>query len=153
MQGRKQTPTALKVLRGTTRPDRLNPNEPAASPESPQVPPFVTGRAAYWFGVLAERVAELGIASRTSSEALGLAAVRAAEVEAHTSTIDRDGTHYETENSSGGRMIRPHPAVAQRADAMRHLQSLLAEFGLTPASLGKVSVNPRAEDASERFFN
>jgi phage terminase small subunit len=39
--GRRSAPTALKVLRGTTRADRLNPHEPklAPAPESFDVPP------------------------------------------------------------------------------------------------------------------
>lgn len=63
------------------------------------------------------------------------------------------GRTYETVNSQGGRMIRGRPEVAQRSDAMRRAQSNLAELGLTPASVGKVTAgekrdqNPFAEFA------
>ena len=46
-------------------------------------------------------------------------------------------------------MVKGHPAVGQRNEAMRHLQSLLAEFGLTPASISKVSVTKKEEDKND----
>ena len=39
-------------------------------------------------------------------------------------------------------MHRAHTAVAQPADAARRVQSLLAEFGMTPAARSKVSGLP-----------
>jgi phage terminase small subunit len=47
--------------------------------------------------------------------------------------------HYETMNQAGGVMKRAHPMVGQLNEAQRHLQALLAELGLTPASMPKVS--------------
>ena len=39
--------------------------------------------------------------------------------------------------------------IAQAADAIRRLQSLLAEFGLTPAAIGKVSAKNGKGDAGQ----
>lgn len=150
--GRKRIPTPMKALKGTNRSDRTNPAEPKPPAEKPEPTPLLSGRSLWWFNLLAERVVELGVATRVSSEALALAAVRAAEVEALTEDIETYGAHYETESAQGGRMVRAHPAVGQRSEAMRHFHSLLAEFGLTPASLSKVSVTkPDADDEWQRL--
>lgn len=146
--GRKRKPDALKELEGTARPDRMNPAAPEASTADPEETPLLTGRALWWFGVMKERVAEIRVASRTSSEALALAAMRLAEIEALTKDIETEGASYEAFTAQGGRMIRAHPAVSQRSEAMRHLQSLLSDFGLTPASLSKVNVNTQKESES-----
>lgn len=42
-------------------------------------------------------------------------------------------------------MVKGHPAVGQKNEAMRHLQSLLAEFGLTPAAIGKIGAGDGKE--------
>jgi len=51
-------------------------------------------------------------------------------------------------------LIKAHPAVAMRNDAARRLQSLLAEFGMTPSSRSKVSAKDedgKADPAAKYF--
>jgi phage terminase small subunit len=38
-----------------------------------------------------------------------------------------------------------------RNEAMRHLQSLLAEFGLTPSSIGRVGAKKKGEPKQQGF--
>ena len=52
--------------------------------------------------------------------------------------VAEHGAWYECTKESGATMHRQHPAVAARADAARRVQSLLSEFGLTPAARSKV---------------
>jgi len=69
--------------------------------------------------------------------------------------IAAEGTHYETTSQSGGTMIRAHPAVAMRSDAARRFQSLMSEFGLTPASRSKVSAQGgegEVDDPASKYF-
>lgn len=74
-------------------------------------------------------------ASPSHVDALALLAQRLIEVQECNEIIERDGRTYETRSDRGGNLIiRAHPVVAQRSDAMRHAHSLLAELGLTPAS-------------------
>lgn len=46
MAGRKRKPEHLKVVAGTDRPDRTNPDAPAALPELPTAPEWLSRRAA-----------------------------------------------------------------------------------------------------------
>lgn len=45
------------------------------------------------------------------------------------------------------KVLKANPAVAQRSEAMRHTQSLLAEFGLSPANRGKVSSSSGSKES------
>jgi P27 family predicted phage terminase small subunit len=66
-------------------------------------------------------------------------ASRLEEIEALSAVIDDLGRTYSTTATSGDKLMRARPEVALRNEAMRHAQSLLSEFGLTPAARSKVS--------------
>ena len=53
--------------------------------------------------------------------------------------LHRKGLTYETTTVTGDLMCRPDPEVTSAAEAMRRAHRMLSEFGLTPASRGKVS--------------
>lgn len=55
---------------------------------------------------------------------------------------------------AGAMMHRAHPAVAQRAAAARRVQSLLFEFGLTPAARAKRQPLPGllSDDPAKAYF-
>jgi P27 family predicted phage terminase small subunit len=145
MAGRKRIPTALKLIKGTAQPCRMNKNEPAPDPAPPRVTKWLPDeQAKKYFLLLMERLERVGLASKTFQEMLGLAAQRMAEIDALNKVITEEGSTYTaTRLDKNGVMIteqiKAHPAVAQRSEAMRHLQSLLAEFGLSPAEISKVS--------------
>lgn len=137
--GRKRKPTQRKIVEGTARPDRANPNEPTPAPGRPEAPVFLSGDERAYFGLIVARLTAEQRASSSHTEAIALLAQRFVEIDDASMIIQRDGRIYESKTTQGGLMIRSHPAVAQRSEAMRHAQSLLAELGLTPASLSKVS--------------
>ena len=151
MKGRKPTSEHLKIVKGTQRKSRVNHDAPVADIDSPRPPSWLSREAVEHFGVLRTRIETLGIASRTDTELLAVAAERIAEIEACDGLIKEHGRLIETVGGGGNKMIRGNPAVGQRNEAMRHLQALLAEFGLTPAARSKVislkkkeNVNPFA---------
>jgi P27 family predicted phage terminase small subunit len=92
-----------------------------------------------------------------------LLALRLSEVQERTDEIARDGAVYSKIElievpGADGKLVtkaqkihKTNPAVAQRSEAMRHVQSLLAEFGLSPASRGKVSRTSGAEEPGNRW--
>lgn len=84
----------------------------------------------------------MGIASADHTDMLSLAATRYDEVLECTAVLEDLGRVYTTVMISGSVQFKARPEVAMRNDAMRHLQSLLAEFGLSPASVSKVSAPP-----------
>jgi phage terminase small subunit len=145
LAGRKRIPTKLKLIKGTAQPCRMNKNEPAPDPGAPRVTKWLPDeQAKKYFLLLTERLERVGLASKTFQEMLGLAAQRMAEIDILNKVIAEEGSTYTaTRLDKNGEIvteqIKAHPAVAQRSEAMRHLQSLLSSFGLSPADISKVS--------------
>jgi len=144
--GRKKKPDHLKVLSGTNQPCRMNPDQPKARDGVAQPPEWLSERGAEIFARLSATLSGMGISSPDDLDNLAMLASRLEEVEICTAVIEDAGRVYETENASGGVMIRARPEVAMRSDAMRHSQSLLSEFGLSPAARAKVSAGKKEEE-------
>jgi P27 family predicted phage terminase small subunit len=141
MAGRKRTPDHLKIVAGTDRPDRMNPDAPKPAASLPDAPEWLSTRGAEIFEQLVAIIGPMGIGSSSDAAMLALAASRLEEVEICTAIIEDLGRTYTTTTQTGDTMHRSRPEVAQRSEAMRHAQSLLAEFGLSPAARSKVSVS------------
>ena len=151
MKGRKPTSDHLKLVKGTLRKDRVNPSAPVADIDSPRPPAWLSRCAVEHFGVLRERIEGLSIASKTDTEMLALAAERLAEIEECDALIREHGRLIEAVvNKNGDTSLRSNPAVAQKNEAMRHLQSLLSEFGLTPATRSKITA-PKSKETKNTF--
>lgn len=149
-RGRKKLPDTLKVVQGTFRKHRGKTAD--SQDEAAMVAPEGLSEAAKsHFETLRARIAFLGLDSATYSEALALAAMRMEEIDAYTDAIAEHGAVVLTPTVAGGELLRPNPAVAMRNEAMRHLQSLLAEFGLTPSSIGRVGVKKKEPEKKQGF--
>lgn len=141
----KRTPDHLKIIAGTARPDRMNPDAPAANIGTASAPEWLSARASELFAQLSATLLGMGIASPDDQAALAMLASRLEEIEICTAVIEDAGRTYATTATSGDKLIRARPEVAMRNEAMRHAQSLLAEFGLTPAARSKVSAGKPVE--------
>lgn len=145
MAGRKRKPDHLKLVSGTAQPCRMNPDAPVPSSALPDAPEWLSKRGAELFEQLVGIVGEMGVGSASDSAMLAMAASRLEEVEICTAIIEDGGrtfisaASYDEEGRLVSQQIKGHPVVAQRSEAMRHAQSLLVEFGLSPAARSKVS--------------
>lgn len=146
MAGRKRKPDHLKIVSGTAQPCRMNPSAPTANPGLPTPPAWLSERACELFNQVAATLDTMGIASPDHVHALAMLASRLEEIEITTAVIEDLGRTYTTTTQSGDQMFRTRPEVGQRNEALRHAQSLLAEFGLTPAALGKVSAPGKRDE-------
>lgn len=140
----KRTPDHLKVISGTARPDRMNPDAPQAAEGIATAPQWLSERASVLFAEVAAILDGLGLSSPVDVFALAMLASRLEEVEICTAVIEDAGRTYSTTATSGDKLMRARPEVAMKNEAMRHAQSLLAEFGLTPAARSKVSAGKNA---------
>ena len=146
--GRKRKPDAQKVVQGTFQKCRSNPDAPTAPDDLPVAPDSMPLTECEHFNRLVAILEGMGLASAADVDALGMAAKRLAEIDACDCEIAENGAVVDTTNTRGERMLRGNPAVRMRSEAMRHLQSLLAEFGLTPAARSKVSAKKAAPKTS-----
>jgi P27 family predicted phage terminase small subunit len=96
----------------------------------------------------------MGVLADGDLIALGLLCETLAEWIEARDTVARDGATYEATTEAGAVMYRAHPAVAQRSDAARRVQSLLSEFGLTPSARAKVRGLPDlpGDDPAAEYF-
>ena len=102
----------------------------------------------------------MGYGSSSHSECLALLAMRLDEIEVLTKLIDKDGHIYMSETGTilpdgtpiVRRLVKAHPAVAQRGEAARHSQSLLSNFGLTPASVLRIAIHDGTDSGDWEGF-
>ncbi len=155
--GRKVIPIGIKQAKGTHQPCRDRKTY-TPSPRRPVPPSWLNQRASAIFRHMTGRLGEVGQASATHTEALALLSCRMEEVERFDKMlneyVDADGNKgngyiYKTTNSFGDPVLKEHPAVSLREKAARHVQSLLTEFGLTPASAQKVGTRKPAKEKNE----
>jgi len=134
--GSRPLPTALKQLKGTHQSCRDADHSPPVNLSSMPAPPdHLNYRAAEIFRQLSVYLHGMKILSVEDSIMLSLLASRLDEVEQHTATIESAGYVY---LSTKG-VWKSRPEVAMRNESMRHAQSLLIEFGLSPAARSRVS--------------
>jgi P27 family predicted phage terminase small subunit len=158
MAGRKVIPIEIKKVKGTNRPHREK-EVPEPSKEKPLPPSWLNGRAKQIFHHMVRRLDDLGMASRSHTEAIALLACRMEEVERFDKMLNNsvdektgekvNGYVYKTTNSYGDDILKEHPAVRLREKAARHVHSLLTEFGLTPAAAQKVGTPKKKEKKNE----
>ncbi|MGY2051693.1 phage terminase small subunit P27 family [Methylobacterium sp. JK268] len=147
MAGRKRVPDAIKQLAGTAQPCRMNPDAPTPAEGVPQPPDWLSDRAAAIFRDLAAITDRMRVASPDDVAMMALLASRLEEIEVCTAVIEDLGRVYQTVSNTGATLHRARPEVGMRNEAMRHAQTLLSEFGLSPAARSKVSATtPAAEN-------
>lgn len=134
-------PTALKVLEGTERADRANPDEPTPElfvkpPKAPEELDKV-GRAKW--RQLVPRLIRQRLLTEADLEMLRMTCAAYATWLAASGVLTRDGFTYEAATESGAVMHRKRPEVEIERDAWRRYVVGLREFGQSPSSRTKVS--------------
>jgi P27 family predicted phage terminase small subunit len=137
-------PTHLKLVKGTQKPCRVNRKEPRpALLENLTPPQSLSTRGMNAWRRLAPELRRLGVLTTADTFALQALCECYGEAMTYRAAIKKaGGPTYETHSRTGELMIRARPEVAMLADADRRLRLYLGEFGLTPASRGKVSADP-----------
>lgn len=145
MAGRPRTPTSLKVIAGTDRPDRqkaTEPKPPRTRPPAPSAFPEIVRQAWDEVAALADNMGVLTDADQIALEALANALVELRT--ARKIVADRGGAMtYETVNGEGAVMYRAYPEMAIIADADRRVMAWVTKFGLTPADRSRVAAADR----------
>lgn len=171
MAGRPPTPTALKVLRGTDRPDRTNPEEP--TPPALEVgaapPAWLRDRRAraYW-RELVPILSDARMLAMTDTTALVILAKAYGRWRDYEDFLEANGETYDSKPGAVAAtkdepsatptrprpsMLRPRPEVAMRDKAEDRLVLLLGKFGMTPSDRTRVAALPRlVGDPTEDFL-
>ena len=137
-RGAKPVPTRLKVLRGTDRPDRRNPDEPVVKPAIPPCPPHLGAEAKREWRRASKRLAAVGLLTEIDRAAFALYCDSYGRWVEATQAVQTYGLMVKSPN--GFPMQSPYLAVANKAAEQMRL--LLGEFGMTPASRARVHAVP-----------
>ena len=149
--GRPLKPTALKRLGGTLQPSRTNAHEPTSAVLLPTPPAWLSRRAKQYWGEIGAVLLSMKLCTAADGPALMLLTETLAEWGEARQAVNTRGLTYNTTTVSGGTMRRPNPEVTIAADAMKRALRMLTEFGLSPASRGKVSAIGEEEEENDAF--
>ena len=133
-------PTALKILKGETRKERLNLNEPKPQPVMPECPMELEGYARETWDKQGPVLVRLGIL--TEADGMAFAAL-CKEWSRYVGLSDNKELVQTFE--TGARQVAPEVSASHKC--LTQLIRLFAEFGLTPSSRARLSI--RKDEADE----
>ncbi len=164
MAGRPKKPTKLKLVQGTLRKSRTNENEPEPEPvsEVPRPPSYLTKYAKKLWKTLAGELVEKGILTVVDLPALEVCCeaygqYRAAH-EAVFRPVDKE-TGKRTKRTLAGYMegknSQTMPEYMSMTKAFYYFKAYLIEFGMTPASRGRIDLpdSGEEEDPMKRLYH
>jgi P27 family predicted phage terminase small subunit len=152
--GRTPKPTKMKALMGNPGRRPLNGNEPTADEGVPDMPQGLSPAAEQeWHRIvpILKKMRVLTVAYGAALAGYCQAYARWLEAEGdiaeHGSIIEEPiiRRHRNEEDEIAGYKRKKNPAVAIANESLKMLRSFLSDFGLSPASLSKVTENAEEE--------
>lgn len=142
-------PTALKILAGNPGKKPLPKNEPQPNPALPLPPKNLSATQKKEWNKTAAMLHRIGVlteADTTGFELLMRTWLRWVEAEEH---VKKHGLLIVGQNG----ILQRNPALKIADDSLKHLEKLLGEFGMTPASRARVKATPEQKpNDEEKFF-
>jgi len=149
MAGRKPTPTALKVIRGNPGKRPLNKDEP-----QPQVavnirpPTWLTKEAKKHWKVVSKQLSDVGILTDLDKHALTM---YCEEYARWRDALQKMKDQEVIETDKGNEIQSPWVGIANKA--FDHMLKIMSEFGMTPSSRSRLTVQPKEDfDPMEEFL-
>lgn len=133
--GRKPVPSALKLVKGTDQPCRMNKNEPKPKADNIKMPVGMSDSAKKHWGQVVKQLKEAGIMTNLDVTALMIYCETYAQWRDATDKINKHGSVVKGER--GFPVRSPYLMVAQKA--FDQMKQMLTEFGMTPSSRTKVN--------------
>lgn len=145
---RPRKPTNLKIIQGTYRPDRANPNEPKPEICSPEAPEFLSEKALQEWQRIAPILEGLGLLSQVDKMALAAYCSAVARLWLAEEQLKTEGL---TVTNERGRRIK-NPLVDVANAAAKQISLFASQFGMSPSTRSGVSVKaPEKENPLAKF--
>ena len=138
--GRHSKPAGMKVIQGTFRHDRDAISHPIPSSVPAEPPSYLLKEEKEFFYQFGNRLNEIGLNSSTYTEMMASVAMRTYEIAELSKIIEKDGMTYTTTSTVGDTVHKARPEIGQRSEAIKNLQALLKEFGLSPVSRTSIKI-------------
>jgi len=143
--GTRRKPTALKVLQGTYRKDRVNPDEPKINPGIPEPPDHLGEVALAEWARITDELYQVGIIAKKDMSVLAAYCQAFEDWVLSSEDCTEKGMTIETTNGN----IIQNPAWGVKCRARDAMVKYATEFGMTPSSLSKVSVKEKPKEKSK----
>jgi len=147
---RPKTPTNILKLRGA---DKQNPqrmkarkNEPKPPKAEASPPTWLSRRGRKIFRDFAKITEAMDVLTGADHDALAMLADAQDDYLTAAESIRKQGATYKVRNRDETELIKANPAVIQKADAWRRVQSSMGKFGLDPTSRAGLTVNHPESD-------
>jgi len=150
MKGRKPIPRKIKALRGN--PDRRKPKgqEPAPAPVIPTCPGHLSDAAKQeWLRIVPE-LSACGLLTQIDRAALAAYCQAYGRWVAAEAAMSKGGLGPVVMTDKGNLIQNPYLPVANRA--MEQMRQFIIEFGMTPSSRSRVSIDAPKQDRLEQFL-
>lgn len=148
--GRKPKPTKLKLLDGETHQDRINRNEPQPLTNGTTCPKHLTPAAKQEWKRIYPELRRMGLISKVDRVALAAYCEAYALWVEYKQIVADKGALYKT---ALGNVITS-PALSVMNKALEQMHKYLTEFGMTPASRSRISVEiTDSDDPLDRLLN
>jgi P27 family predicted phage terminase small subunit len=141
MRGPKPKPTKLKILNGNPGRRPLNDREPQPG-GMPVCPEWLDTYAKTVWRRLAPKLAKMGL-SFVDREAFACYCQSCSDLKTARAMLAKEGITVETKLGA----VMEHPAVRTANKAMMQIRAFGSEFGLTPSSRSRLSID--AEQSSD----
>jgi P27 family predicted phage terminase small subunit len=129
-RGPQPTPTKLKLLRGETRPSRINRDEPQPADNPPEEPPDLDPAAAVVWARVMREFGHTGVIKASDTDVLRAYCETVARLEESSRLLTRSGPVVK---GRLGEVVRNPLALVVRDNTTLMMQ-LAGALGLTPAS-------------------
>jgi P27 family predicted phage terminase small subunit len=149
MASPKPVPTKLRILRGETKPSRINANEPYPREGLPTCPENVTKEVREIWDYTLDGLAYMGLAAGIDRDALvaycsAVAAHRVAAARIEDKGLFTNGPHGETTANPAWRIMN---------EAANQIRQFAGQFGLTPsARVGLKAPEKDSGQSAERLL-
>lgn len=147
--GRPRKPTNLKLLEGNPGKRPLPKNEPRPKPVAPKCPTHLSAQAKREWKRISVDLETLGLLTQIDMAALAAYCMAYGRWVESENMIRKHGMLVKSPN--GYPMQSPYLAIANKA--VEQMKGFLTEFGMTPSSRSRLSINDKGqEDEFDRLL-
>jgi len=146
-RGPAKTPTALAVVRGETRPSRVNLNAPTAPPTRPYPPDYLDDDALAVWQRLAPSLEARGVLTVWDTDAFGAFCTAVVHHRRAVAMVNR--TNVVLGRTQGS--LTKHPAMQVIRDQAALMVTLGGRFGLTPSDRSQIRLEEAVDDGDNPF--
>jgi P27 family predicted phage terminase small subunit len=149
-RGPQPVPTNLRLLRGESRPSRINRQEPKPRELLPEAPDWLSAAAAEEWARLVPDLIVMGTVKAADATALACYCEAVARFRVASEIVSKAGLMLKDRDG----IVRKNPAVGMARDAGAEVRQWAREFGLTPAARQPLRVeHSTAPGSAERLLS